>query len=127
VSGKTIYRRVGVFHSQEVHVEANPGEWVRDDSLSTKPLSDNINDWCVEHGVEPVHCSPPATELVSTGRTPDQLPCRVYRVSVSVIYVPAEIIDYGQEEKTVRDINPAGLPSELQHIIQTINESPRAG
>ena len=127
MSGKTIYRRVGVFHSQEVHVEANPGEWVRDDDLSTKPISDLINDWCGQHEVEPITASAPHTELVTTGRTSDGLLARVYRVSVSVIYVPAEIIDYGQEEKTIRNINPEGFPLGLQEIINQINESGNLG
>ena len=118
-----IYRRVGVFHSQEVHVEANPGEWIRDDKLSTRPISESVNSWCVENEVEPITVSAPNTELTVVGKTSDGLNCRVYRVSVSVIYVPAEIIDYGQEEKTIRDINPAGFPGEIQSIIEAINQT----
>lgn len=121
--GKTIYRRVGVFHSQEVHVEASPGEWVRDDGLSTAPISTLINNWCSENGVEPVSVSTPSIEELHSGRTSDGLKARVYRVSVSVIYVPAEIIDYGETKETaVHNINPAGLPAGLQELIAAVQK-----
>ena len=121
--GTTIYRRIGVFHSQEVHIEAQPGEWVRDDTMSTKPISEIVNEWCKLHEVEPIIASAPQTELVASGKTDDGLPARVYRVSLTVIYVPEEIIDYGQEAKIVREIDPTGLPTGLQEVIEAFNKS----
>jgi hypothetical protein len=111
---KTVYRRVGIFQSLETHIRSPDGEWFRDDEESTPSVPVQINKFAEDEQVEIVHISQPSIELVGKSASKRQ-----YRTAVSVIYVPAELIDYGEEETgvTTRDIALPETPEEIYGLM----------
>jgi len=89
-----VYRRFAIFQAIEYHVRQD-GEWFRDDDRSSISVAAQVNKFTETESAEIVFASPPDMKLI--GRDDDT---RVYQVSVSVVYVPSElIVGYDQEKE----------------------------
>ena len=97
------HMRVGIFTSTEVQVEAAEGEWMRDEELSTTPITVKINDFLAQSSSQVTFVSPPKIDLVAVSEDEDR---RTYLTSVSIIYAPQEAVYDGTNADDFQQSHP---------------------
>lgn len=100
------YRRVKMFQSIEAYSQQD-GVWLRDDR-STERIDDQINTFIEANSVEPVSIGDTALRLMAQSST-----SVVFVQTVCIVYVPAEIIDYGDLDKQPRRAEVATQEGEI--------------
>ena len=112
------FRRVQIFVANEVHETTDDKNWFRSDEFSDELIATTINKWLVENEATLVSVTTPAVQLIRSDPPTESDEARhiTYRVSISIIYIPNEVIhDNSVTEEEVH--------AEDQHVNEGVNEA----